>query len=133
MVALDSRCRQVEFAARVPSNCCKLLSGETPASSSWTSPSFPSPLLPRRLHPHVHDFCCPLQVRLSQCLRFSVTVRSRMGRQRNRQIILILYRGRWQIISVTLIILESIFAHPHTDNVHEYPQWSTKYVEMHVS
>lgn len=84
MVALDSRCRQVDFAARVPSNCCKLLSGETPASSSWTPPSFPSPLLPRRLHPHVHDFCCHLTIRLSQCLRFSVTVRSRMGRQRNR-------------------------------------------------
>lgn len=84
MVALDSRCRQVDFAARVPSNCCKWLSGETPASSSWTSPSFPSPLLLRRLHPHVHDFCCPLQVRLSQCLRFSVTVRSRMGSQSNR-------------------------------------------------
>lgn len=36
--------------------------------------------------------------------------------------------GRWQIMSVTLIILESIFAHPHTDSVHQYPQWSTKHV-----
>lgn len=81
MVALDSRCRQVDFDAQVPSTCCKWLSGETPASSSWTSPSFPSPRLPRRLHPHMRDFCCPLQVRSCRRLRLGFTASSTVGRE----------------------------------------------------